>query len=160
MQPAALERPTRRAVKEQDWDLDDLRKACADASGAELPKLAQLRRVSLQSIGVVLLIALVAYAIISTVANVGLANLIDEFKGADLEWLAAATLLSPIVPMAEAVATLGASFRPLRFGPVLMLEYAIQFIALAVPARPPGSPSTSASSGATASTAAARSPSA
>jgi uncharacterized membrane protein YbhN (UPF0104 family) len=35
--------------------------------------------------------------------------------------------------MAQAVATLGASFRPLRFGPVLMLEYAIQFIALAVP---------------------------
>jgi uncharacterized membrane protein YbhN (UPF0104 family)/tRNA A-37 threonylcarbamoyl transferase component Bud32 len=133
VQPAALERPTRRVVREQDWDLDDLRKACADASGAELPKLAQLRRVSLQSIGVVLLIALVAYAIISTVANVGLANLIDEFKGADPEWLAAAMLLSPIVPTAEAVATLGASFRPLRFGPVLMLEYAIQFIALAVP---------------------------
>jgi uncharacterized membrane protein YbhN (UPF0104 family) len=35
--------------------------------------------------------------------------------------------------MAKAFATLGASFRPLRFGPVLMLEYAIQFIALAVP---------------------------
>jgi uncharacterized membrane protein YbhN (UPF0104 family) len=35
--------------------------------------------------------------------------------------------------VAQAFATLGASFRPLRFGPVLMLEYAIQFIALAVP---------------------------
>jgi uncharacterized membrane protein YbhN (UPF0104 family) len=33
----------------------------------------------------------------------------------------------------HAFATLGASFRPLRYGPVLMLEYAIQFIALAVP---------------------------
>jgi uncharacterized membrane protein YbhN (UPF0104 family) len=67
------------------------------------------------------------------VANVGLANLVDEFKGADLGWLAAATLISPIYPIAQTVATLGASFRPLRFGPVLMLEYAIQFIALAVP---------------------------
>jgi uncharacterized membrane protein YbhN (UPF0104 family)/tRNA A-37 threonylcarbamoyl transferase component Bud32 len=133
VQPAALDRSTRREVKEQDWDLDDLRKACADASGVELPKLAQLRRVSPQSIGIVLLIALVAYAVISTVANVGLANLVDEFRGADLGWLAAATLLSPIIPVAQAVATLGASFRPLRFGPVLMLEYAIQFIALAVP---------------------------
>ena len=133
VQPAALERPTRRAVKEQDWDLDDLRKACADASGVELPKLAQLRRVSLQSIGVVLLIALVAYAMISALTNVGLDNLVDEFKGVDLGWLVAATLLSPIYPVAQTVATLGASFRPLRFGPVLMLEYAIQFIALAVP---------------------------
>jgi uncharacterized membrane protein YbhN (UPF0104 family) len=38
-----------------------------------------------------------------------------------------------VVPVTQAFATLGASFRPLRFGPVLMLEYAIQFIALAVP---------------------------
>jgi len=133
LQPAAVERPTRRAIGEQDWDLDDLRKACAEASGVELPKLAQLRRVSLRSVGVVLLIGLVAYAIISALANVGLANLIDEFKAADLEWLVVALALSPAVPVAQAVGTLGASFRPLRFGPVLMLEYAIQFIALAVP---------------------------
>ena len=133
LQPAAVERPTRRAIGEQDWDLDDLRKACAQASWVDLPKLAQLRRVSLRSVGVVLLIALVAYAIISALANVGLANLIDEFKAADLGWLVVALALSPAVPVAQAVATLGASFRPLRFGPVLMLEYAIQFIALAVP---------------------------
>jgi uncharacterized membrane protein YbhN (UPF0104 family)/tRNA A-37 threonylcarbamoyl transferase component Bud32 len=133
LQPAAVERPTRLAIGDQDWDLDDLRKACADAAGVELPKLAQLRRVSLRSVGVVLLIGLVAYAIISALADVGLANLIDEFKAADLAWLAVALALSPVVPVAQAFATLGASFRPLRFGPVLMLEYAIQFIALAVP---------------------------
>jgi uncharacterized membrane protein YbhN (UPF0104 family) len=133
LQPAAVERQTRHAIGDQDWDLDDLRKACADAAGVELPKLAQLRRVSLRSLGVVVLIGLVAYAIISAVADVGLANLIDEFKAADLGWLAVALALSPVVPMAKAFATLGASFRPLRFGPVLMLDYAIQFIALAVP---------------------------
>jgi len=133
LQPAALERPTRHAVDERDWDLEDLRRACADAAGAELPKLAQLRRVSLQSIGVMVLIALVAYAIISSLTQVGLANLIDEFRDADLGWLAMALAISPAVPVALSFATLGASFRPLRFGPVLMLEYAIQFIALAVP---------------------------
>jgi uncharacterized membrane protein YbhN (UPF0104 family) len=133
LQPAAVERPTRHAIRDQDWDLDDLRKACADAAGVEPPKLAQLRRVSLRSVGVVVLIGLVAYAIISALANVGLANLIDEFKAADLTWLAVALALSPVVPVAQAFGTLGASFRPLRYGPVLMLEYAIQFIALAVP---------------------------
>jgi uncharacterized membrane protein YbhN (UPF0104 family)/tRNA A-37 threonylcarbamoyl transferase component Bud32 len=133
LQPAAFERPTRQAVDERDWDLEDLREACAEAAGAELPKLAQLRRVSIQSIGVVLLIALVAYAVISSLAHVGLANLIDEFAAADLGWLVVALAISPVIPVAHAVATLGASFRPLRFGPVLMLEYAIQFIALAVP---------------------------
>jgi uncharacterized membrane protein YbhN (UPF0104 family)/tRNA A-37 threonylcarbamoyl transferase component Bud32 len=133
LQPAAIERQTRHAIGDQDWGLDDLRKACADAAGVELPKLAQLRRVSLRSLGVVILIALVAYAIISALADVGLANLIEEFKAADLVWLAVALALSPVIPMAKAFATLGASFRPLRFGPVLMLDYAIQFIALAVP---------------------------
>jgi uncharacterized membrane protein YbhN (UPF0104 family)/tRNA A-37 threonylcarbamoyl transferase component Bud32 len=133
LQPAAFERPTRRAVGEHDWDLEDLRKACAQAAGVEPPKLAQLRRVSIQSIGVVFLIALVAYALISALADVGLANLIDEFTAADLGWLVIALALSAVVPMVHAFATLGASFRPLRYGPVLMLEYAIQFIALAVP---------------------------
>jgi uncharacterized membrane protein YbhN (UPF0104 family)/tRNA A-37 threonylcarbamoyl transferase component Bud32 len=133
LQPAAVERQTRHAIGEQDWDLDDLRKACAEAAGVELPKLARLRRVSLQSVGVVLLIGLVVYAVISALADVGLANLIEEFKAADLAWLAGALALSPVVPLAQAGATLGASFRPLRFGPVLMLQYAIQFIALAVP---------------------------
>jgi len=133
LQPAAVERQTRHAIDGQNWDLEDLRTACADAAGLELPKLARLRRVSLRSIGVVLLVALVAYAVISALANVGLANLLDEFKAADLAWLAVALALSPVVPVAQAVATLGASFRPLRFGPVLMLQYAIQFVALALP---------------------------
>jgi len=39
---------------------------------------------------------LVAYAIISALANVGLANLIDEFKAADLGWLAVALALSAV----------------------------------------------------------------
>jgi uncharacterized membrane protein YbhN (UPF0104 family) len=133
LQPAVAERQTRHAVAAQDWDFEDLRKACAAASGIELPKLAQLRRVSLRSLGVAALIALVAYALISSLAEVGLDNLIDEFRAADLGWLAVALALSPVVPVAQAIATIGASFRPLRFGPVLMLEYAIQFIALAVP---------------------------
>jgi uncharacterized membrane protein YbhN (UPF0104 family)/tRNA A-37 threonylcarbamoyl transferase component Bud32 len=133
LQPAAFQRPTRHAIGEQDWELEDLRKACAQAAGVEVPKLARLRRVSVRSIGLVVLIALVAYAVISALANVGLANLIDEFKAADLGWLAVALALSPVVPMVHAVATLGASFRPLRYWPVLMLEYAIGFIKLAVP---------------------------
>ena len=50
LQPAAFDRPTRRAIGEQNWELEDLRKACAEAAGVEIPKLARLRRVSVQSI--------------------------------------------------------------------------------------------------------------
>jgi uncharacterized membrane protein YbhN (UPF0104 family) len=44
-----------------------------------------------------------------------------------------ALAISPTVQVAEAFSTLGASLRPLRFGPVLLLQFAIRFIALAVP---------------------------
>jgi uncharacterized membrane protein YbhN (UPF0104 family) len=44
-----------------------------------------------------------------------------------------AFVISPSVQVAEAFSTLGASLRPLRFGPVLLLQFAIRFIALAVP---------------------------
>src|ERR1019366_7357789 len=43
-------------------------------------------------------------------------------------------LLSPAVQATYAVGTMGASIKALRYGPVAMLQYAIQFIALAMPA--------------------------
>ena len=133
LQPAALDRPTRHAVRAQDWDLDDLRKLASDAAGVELPKLEQIRRVTWASIAMLAVIGLVAYAVISAVANVGLESLIEEFQDADLTWLALALALSPTVGVAQAFATIGACIKPVRFGPVVMLQYSIQFVALAVP---------------------------
>ena len=133
LQPAALDRATRHAVRAQDWDLDDLRQLASDAAGVELPKLEQIRRVTWASIVMLAVIGLVAYAVISAVANVGLQSLIDSFKNADLAWLALALALSPTVGVAQAFATIGACIKPVRFGPVVMLQYGIQFVALAVP---------------------------
>ena len=133
LRPAALDRATRHAVRAQDWDLDDLRQLASDAAGVELPKLEQIRRVTWASIVMLAVIGLVAYAVISAVANVGLQSLIDSFKNADLAWLALALALSPTVGVAQAFATIGACIKPVRFGPVVMLQYGIQFVALAVP---------------------------
>jgi uncharacterized membrane protein YbhN (UPF0104 family) len=133
LQPAALDRPTRRAVREQGWKLDDLRAVAAEAAGVELPKLEQIHRVTWASIAMVVVIGLVAYAVISAVANVGLDNLIHEFQEVDTAWLMLALVLAPTVGVAQGFATIGACIRPVRFGPVVMLQYAIQFVALAVP---------------------------
>ena len=133
LQPAALDRATRHAVRAQDWDLNELRQMASDAAGVELPKLEQIRRLTWASIAMILIIGLVAYAVISAVANVGLQSLIEEFQDADLAWLALALALSPTVGVAQAFATIGACIKPVRFGPVVMLQYAIQFVALAVP---------------------------
>jgi uncharacterized membrane protein YbhN (UPF0104 family) len=123
----------RRAVREQGWKLDDLRAVAAEAAGVELPKLEQIHRVTWASIAMVVVIGLVAYAVISAVANVGLDNLINEFQEADTVWLVLALVLAPTVGVAQGFATIGACIRPVRFGPVVMLQYAIQFVALAVP---------------------------
>ncbi|HEY6568459.1 MAG TPA: hypothetical protein VI341_13165, partial [Actinomycetota bacterium] len=133
LQPAALDRTTRHAVRAQDWDLDDLRTMAADAAGVELPKLEQLRRVSVGRIVILALIGLITYGVISAIANVGLDSLIQEFQDADLVWLALALALAPMVAFPQAFSTIGACIRPVRFGPVVMLQYAVQFVALAVP---------------------------
>ena len=95
--------------------------------------MERIRRVTGKSIAVVVLVALIGYTLISAIAGIGLQNLIDEFKGADLAWLLGALLLVPIVQIPQAFSTMGASIQHVVFVPVLMLEYSIQFIALAVP---------------------------
>jgi uncharacterized protein (TIRG00374 family) len=133
LQPAVLDRETRRAVREQAWSLDDLMQRCVDATGAELPELEQVRRVTARSILTVVLIGFLAYTLISAIAGIGLQTIIDELKQADPVWLLAALLLTPFAQIPQAFSTMGASLHDVRFGPVLALQYAIQFIALAVP---------------------------
>jgi uncharacterized membrane protein YbhN (UPF0104 family) len=133
LQPAVVDLTTRRAIHDRDWDVDDLRKLAAEAAGVDPPKLQQIRRVSGKSIAIVVLIGLLAYTLISALANVGLKSLADELRNAKAGWLIAALVLSPFIQLGQAVSTKGASVADVRYGPVLMLQYAIQFIALAVP---------------------------
>jgi hypothetical protein len=136
LQPAVLDHATRRAVRDQDWDLDDLMTRSIDVTGAEPPELEQLRRVTGRSIAIVALIALIAflaYGLISALAGVGMRSLWDELKTANMQWLLSALLLSPLVQVPQAFSTMGASVRDVLFAPTLMLQYAIQFIQLAVP---------------------------
>jgi uncharacterized membrane protein YbhN (UPF0104 family)/tRNA A-37 threonylcarbamoyl transferase component Bud32 len=133
LQPAVLDRAARKAVRAQDWDLDDLRKGAAQEAGVDPPKLEKVRRVTIGSIAMVAAIVFVAYVIISAITGIGLQNLIDEIKSADLPWLVAALVLASMIAVPQAFSTMGASLRPVRLGPVVMLEYAVQFISLAVP---------------------------
>jgi uncharacterized protein (TIRG00374 family) len=133
LQPAVLDRDTRRAIKERDWDLDDLMERSTEVTGTEAPELEQIRRVTGKSIAIVALIAFLAYGLISALANVGIQSLWDELKSANLAWLLTALILAPISQIPQAFSTLGASLQDMLFAPVLILQYAIQFIQLAVP---------------------------
>jgi uncharacterized membrane protein YbhN (UPF0104 family) len=133
VQHAVLDPTVWRAVKEREWDLEELRDLAEQETGAAPPKLEQLRRVTWASILKLALIGLVAYAIFTGFSNIGLEAIIDEFQSASKGWLIAALVMTPFVQLPQAVSTLGATLRPLRYWPVLMLQYGIQFIALAVP---------------------------
>ena len=133
LQPAVLDRDTRRAVRDRDWDLDDLMERSTEVTGTEAPELEQIRRVTGKSIAIVALIAFLAYGLISALANVGIQTLWDELKSANMAWLLTALILAPISQIPQAFSTMGASLRDMLFAPVLMLQYAIQFIQLAVP---------------------------
>jgi len=133
IQPAALSRFTRRSLKDAGHDLDAIRDRAAAAAGTEPPKLEPLRRVTVGSLLTVALLLLAAYFVFSAIADVGLDQVVEEFDKADTAWLWAGLVLVPLVPVAQSFSTLGATTLPVRLGPVIALEYAIQFIALAVP---------------------------
>jgi uncharacterized membrane protein YbhN (UPF0104 family) len=133
IQSAALTRTTRRALKHADTQLDALRERVAVATGAEQPKLEPLRRVTWGSLLVVGLLLFGAAAIVSAFSSVGISTITSELSNADSGWIWAALLVSPLVQVAEAFSTIGACPRPLRLGPVIGLQFAIRFIALAVP---------------------------
>jgi uncharacterized membrane protein YbhN (UPF0104 family) len=80
----------------------------------------------------VLLLA-AAYFVITAIAGIGIDTIVEELQKAERSWLLAGLVTVPLVPVAQSFGTIGASILPLRLGPVIALEYAIQFIALAVP---------------------------
>jgi len=133
LQPAVLDRAARRAVKAGEWSLPDLLKRSAEGAGVEPPELERIRRVTVKSVLTVVLVGAFAYWLIASLSGIDLQQVIDELKSAEMVWLAAALLVAPVVQVFQAFSTMGASVHPMRFGPVLMLQYAIQFIQLAVP---------------------------
>lgn len=134
LQPAALGRRTRADLREQRWSLDELRQAAVAAAGVEAPELERLRRVTLRSVGVLALGALIVYVVVTTLAGADLASIAAALRAAQWQWIAVALLLSPFIQAFSAGSTLGSTTARLRYVPVLVLQYAIQFIALVIPA--------------------------
>lgn len=133
LQAAAFDRDTRKALRGQDVKLKDLRKDIAERAGTEVPPLEPLRRVSWGSLIKLAIVGFLAYTLISAFANVGIDTIVKEFQQADWVWLAAALIATPFVQVPQAFSTMGATLHEIRFWPVLMLQYGVQFIQLAVP---------------------------
>jgi uncharacterized protein (TIRG00374 family) len=133
LQPAVLSRSQRQAVHDADWSMKDLQRAAVALAMVEAPPLQQIRRVSAKSIAIVAVVALIAYTLISAFSGVDFSSMADALSTADWMWVLLAVLLSPVIQMFFAFSTIGSTLKRLRYLPVLMLQYAIQFIALCLP---------------------------
>ena len=133
LQPAALSGTLRRAIRDADIDLDDLRARAAEASDTTEPELVKLRRVSWGSLLQAGLLVLAAWFVLSAVSDIGLSTITDELAGANWWWVAVTLFIAQVPRIAQGFSTLGATRRRLPLGPNVALEFAVSFVNLAVP---------------------------
>jgi uncharacterized membrane protein YbhN (UPF0104 family)/tRNA A-37 threonylcarbamoyl transferase component Bud32 len=133
LQRAALTPHVRDLARAHEVALKDLRQATARATGTEVAKVVELRRVRPQDVVVVGLLIFAAYTLISRIAEIGLATLVDQLRGADLAWAAAALVLAQLTMVGGGISVRGSVPTPLPLLPCIVLQAAIRFINLTVP---------------------------
>jgi uncharacterized membrane protein YbhN (UPF0104 family) len=133
LQPAVFDLDTRKAIRGDDWSFKDLRTLIAGRTESDVPPLEPIRRITWGGLAKITVAGLLAYALISGFADVGIDTIVKEFRNADWAWLMAALIVTPFAQVPQALSTMGATMQSVRFWPVLMLQYGVQFIALAVP---------------------------
>jgi len=111
-----------------------LRERVLEVTGGEEIELARIRRVDLKSILTITIIGIITFSLYGLLSGVDFLSIIREIRNADSALILLALLLSPIIQMFFALSTVGAARRPVKYFPALMLQYAIQFIAVTMPA--------------------------
>ena len=129
LERSALDPVTVGALQQDKGLLPALRAAVADATGIEMPKLAEAKRVSWVNLvfGIGTLIGI--WAILGVLADVR--GSLDVIKGASWGWVALAFVLAQLPVVAEAWALNGAVPGQLPFGRCLALETSNTFTSLA-----------------------------
>ena len=133
LQEAAVPPRLRTALDDIDVDLDATRKRFTELVGAEEQPLVKLRRVTWGSLLNLALLALAAYSLIGLFSDLDLETFAEELADASWWWLVFALLLAQLPRIPGAVSTLGSLAQPLPFGPLLVLQYAITYVNLAIP---------------------------
>ena len=133
VQDPVLSQALRRSMG-TEWQIAELRSLVIERTGAEPSALIELRRVTFGSLVKLALTVVILSSLVGLLAGVDFAQVIDELSTADFTLLLLGLLVAPLAQVLFSFSTLGSSLRRLPFLPVLMLQYAIQFIALVLPA--------------------------
>jgi glycosyltransferase 2 family protein len=133
VQHAALSPGLRDEVRARHADVDALRLSAARAAGGEAPEVAELHRIRLRDVLLMVLTLVAAYTLLGQLADVGLDTIVDELSNAELGWVLFGLVLAQLALVTDAAATIAAVGGPLPLGPTTLLQSAVKFINLSVP---------------------------
>jgi uncharacterized membrane protein YbhN (UPF0104 family) len=133
LQEAAMAPQVLARLDDGDLELDEIRGRLRLALGAEEQPLVKLRRVTWGSVFNLGLLALAAYTMIALLGDIDLEEFFEDLRDANWWWLAFALVLAQLPRFASALSTRGSIDRPVPFGPVTALQFAVCYINLAIP---------------------------
>lgn len=133
LQPAALTPELRRQVKAEHLSLKEFRAKAAELTGADDISLEKLRRVSLAKVLMNAVTVLAVYAVMTGLAQIGFAEILDAILSATWSMVIVALVLVQFTNLAAAVTVVGAAPKPMPLGITTIEQLAISFINLAVP---------------------------
>ena len=133
LQTAALGPRLRREVKDAGLKVKETRTATAAALDTDAPDVAALRRVSVASVLKLALFAAIGYFLITRLEQVDLDEVVSEFQQADWAWIVLALLIGQVAIASLSITTQGASPQKVPWGPLVVLQFAVAFVMLAVP---------------------------
>ena len=134
VQPAALSSRLRRDAAAADVDIDDVRAAALQAAGVERRDLQQLRRLTWGRVLMGVLLFVAGSALVSSLTDIGLDTIAEALSEASLALVFLAFLVSMSARFANAVALSGLAPTKVPLGRLTMLQLAMSFVNLAMPA--------------------------
>jgi glycosyltransferase 2 family protein len=133
LQRAALTPHTRDLARAHEVGLKKLRAAVGEATGTEVPEIAELRRIRPKDLLMMAALVFAAYLLISQLADIGFHTIVDELREAELAWVLLALVLAQAALIGSGISVRGAVPAPLPLLPCVVLQSAIKFINLTVP---------------------------
>ena len=133
LQRAALTPHTRDLARSHELGLKDLRAAVAEATGTDVPEIAEMHRIRPKDVLMMAALVFAAYVLISQLADIGFETIWNELGEAELAWVLLALILAQTALVWSGISVRGAVPAPLALLPCVVLQAAIKFINLTVP---------------------------
>ncbi len=133
LQVPALTRAQRKLVDKPKTLVGELRRGVADATGAEIPPPAKLRRVRPKDLVMPVLSLIAAYALIGLVTDIDFAAVWEVVRDATWALIVIGFFIGQIAFLFEATGMLFATGYPLPMKPLVVLQVAVKWIGLAIP---------------------------